>query len=952
METLYLVDISSFIFRAFYAIRHLSSPGGEPTNAVFGVATMMAKLFDAAKPTHICVTFDSKEPSFRELVYADYKANRAAPPEELIPQFARIDELIQSLKIPNVRKAGVEADDLIATLTVQWTAKSPNNRVVIVTGDKDLMQLVNDRVTVWDTMNDKRYGPAEVVEKFQVTPGQIRDYLALIGDSSDHIPGVDGIGPKSAVELIKLYQTLAGVLTAAKDGKIAGKKGITLVEQEKTAQLSYELVTLKSDCELPGVSFLDALNYRFQMTETCTELLKKLGFDSLQKKWNQIYPERDVQERSASDGAQLELMHEESPAVTKSGDTTSVGTTRLVVPEFKTLNTQAALTDLIATIRQMGEFAVDLETTSLNCREAAIVGISICVRRSSRDSQDDQSLDAYYIPLAHRDLMTPQLDYDWAIATLRPILEDANIRKIGQNLKYDFSVLRESQINAQGIAADTMIAAYVIDPEGRHNLSVLAEKYLNYKVLTYEEVCGQGKNQIRFDDVPIEKATKYSAEDAWVAMELWNRLSFELTAKSQGSSAIDSKWSLMRVFSEIDMPLVTVLSDMERAGVCLDTDWLTQISKDFGLELEEIEKKVQEFSLKFSPEPVNLNSPKQLAVLLFDQLGLPVQSKTKTGYSTNAEVLETLSSLHEVPRLLLEYREISKLKGTYVDPLPRMRDRKTGKIHTSFHQTVAATGRLSCTEPNLQNIPIRSRRGRMIRQAFLPSPGNTLLSADYSQIELRLLAHFSDDLDLLDAFRRDQDVHKRTAAEIFGATLEEVSDEQRSLAKAINFGLMYGKTAFGLAEELHISRKQAKEMIDRYFERYRGVKNFLDASIEKAKELGYSETLFGRRRTLQDINSKNHLLRAMAERMAMNSPIQGTAADLVKIAMIELAEKLKADQLKSQMIIQVHDEIVLDCVHGELEAVKSLVTSVMENAAKLKVPLKVNLGWGDNWNAM
>jgi DNA polymerase-1 len=919
-NVLHLLDISSFIFRAFYAIRALNAPSGEPVNAVYGVAAMLGRLVEDAKPEHLVVAYDSKEPSFRKEMFTEYKANRSAPPEELIPQFDRIEQLVRHMGIPSFRKAGVEADDLIATVTKRWLAESPRHQVVIVTGDKDLMQLVDDRVRIWDTMNNRTYQHDQVVEKFGVGPEQVRDWLALVGDSSDNIPGVEGIGPKGATDLLKAYGTLEGVLAAAAAGQISGKKGQVLKDQTEVARLSARLASLVEDVPLDGMDPAKFV-YQFAVTPGCAAFLQELGFHSLLKKWT-----GEGKEQAPSQPASL------PPAAEVAGGTVAQEFAAPVwhgpKPVFKTALTESDLEAIVGEIRSRGEFSFDMETTSLNPRLAEPVGFAICTQDS----------EAWYIPVGHRlRLDSPQvrqLPLERVIAALKPWLEDPRCKKIGQNLKYDFSVLEELGLKPDGIGADTMVAAYLLDPEGRHNLDVLSTRYLGYPVLTYEDVCGKGKEQIGFDEVAIDIATRYSAEDAWVAWQLWKVLHPKLEAER-----------LMPIFAELDLPMVRVLGHMERTGVHVNVEWLKGLSREFEQELKIIEKKIAEYT----QGPVNLNSPKQLAQLLFEELKLPVQSKTKTGYSTDASVLEALAPLHEVPRLLLEYREIAKLKGTYVDPIPQMLDPKDHKIHTSFRQTGTATGRLSSSDPNLQNIPIRSDRGRKIRGAFVPSPDCLLLSVDYSQIELRLLAHMSGDRELCASFNRDEDVHRRTAAEIFGISPEQVDDRQRGIAKAINFGLMYGKTPFGLSQELHISRKEAQETIDRYFDRYSGVKRFLDRQIADAREKGYCQTLLGRRRPLPAITSRNAGLRANAERMAMNAPIQGTAADLMKLAMIELVQKIEEGRYRSKLILQVHDEVLLDCPKDEAEAVKALTIKVLEGAMKLDIPLRVNAALGENW---
>jgi DNA polymerase-1 len=893
-ETLYLIDISSFIFRAFYAIRPLTTKTGEPTNAVYGVASMLAKLADEAKPQYLSVVYDSKEPSFRKEIYTEYKANRSAVPEELIPQFSRIEELIDCMEIYSFRQSGVEADDLIATLTRKWCKQAPHHRVVIVSSDKDLMQLVDDRVVLWDTMNNKIFGTDEVIEKFGVRPDQIRDYLALVGDSSDNIPGVPSIGPKTASDLLKQFESLDGILKAAQQAKIPGKKGEVLKNNEKDARLSQLLATVKDELKVELKP--EGVKYRFHVNSDCQELLRSLDFHSLLARWELLLENKGKPEKTlaASPAA-------ESPNTSDaSGEATSaVAGRRVVATEnlFKTVSTMKSLEKVLSGLERAKEFAFDLETTSLNPREAKLCGIALCY------GEDE----AFYIPVGHQGF-GEQIPEEHVLKALKPFLENEKYGKVGQNLKYDISVLQEMGIRVRGIAADTMVADYVLDPESRHNLQTLAATHLGYTVTTYEEVCGKGKDQISFDQVPIETATRYSAEDALIALRLWRVLRPKLEAEG-----------LMKIFTDVDLPLVDILSRMEEQGVCIDVDYLKKVSAEFQRELTGIEEKVA----TFTKGPVNLNSPKQLAVLLFEELKLPTQSKTKTGYSTDAKVLESLAELHEVPRLLLEYREISKLKGTYVDTLPVQKDAKTGKIHAGFHQAVAATGRLSSSDPNLQNIPVKSERGRKIRRAFVASPGNVLLSADYSQIELRILAHMSGDVELSKSFQKEEDVHQRTASEIFDIEPSKVDDLQRGIAKAINFGLMYGKTAFGLAAELGIPRKEAASIIERYFKRYNGVKKYLDEVVLEAKETGYVKTVLGRKRPLRDIKSTNPMLRANAERMAMNSPIQGTAADLMKLAMIDIDRRLTEGGYRSKMTIQVHDEVLLDCPKDEVEKART-----------------------------
>ncbi len=888
-QTLYLVDVSSFIFRAFYAIRILNSPKGEPTNATYGVATMLKRLLEEANPKFLSIIYDSKEPSFRKKVFQEYKANRSAPPDDLIPQFGQVEKLIQKMGISSFRQSGIEADDLIATMTRQWLKQDSKNRVIIVTGDKDLMQLVEPRVRVWDTMKEKIYEESDVQEKFGIPPTLIRDYLALVGDSSDNIPGVKSIGPKSAVDLLQKYQGLESVLKAAIAGEIPGKKGEVLRDLQKDARLSYELVTLKEDLSLDWEE--KDLLYHFAMNAELSEWMFELGFKTLVDRWG---------------GAPAK-----APQATDA--------------QFVTLHTAVEVDQLIEKILKAGRFCFDLETTSLNPRAAEIVGIALAYESST----------GYYLPVGHRE--GAQLDRATTLRSLQQLWDNPKIAKVGQNLKYDLSVLRCKGIEVAGVLDDTMVAAYVLNPTGRHNFDTLCQAYLSYQPMSFEEVCGKGKNQITFDYVSIEQATRYSAEDAVYTWRLWEHFEAEL-----------KKVHFWDYYCTVERPLVPVLMRMELEGVRIDSNYLHALSEEFQKQLEAIEKQVQ----AYADEPVNLQSPKQLAVLLFEKLKLTPQGKTKTGYSTDFSVLEALVSEHEVPGLILTHREIAKLKGTYVDPLPLLVDPKTGKIHGSFHQTVTATGRLSSSDPNLQNIPIRTERGQRIRKAFIPSEGNVLLSADYSQIELRILAHLSGDDSLVDAFQKDEDVHRRTARDIFDVSIDAVTEDQRSVAKAINFGLMYGKTPFGLAQELHISRGDAKDFIDRYFQRYHKVKSYLDHLIQIAHEAGYAQTMMGRRRPLPDLASKNPAIRQNAERMAMNTPIQGTAAELMKLAMIRLDLESRALRWGSKPIIQVHDELVLDCPREEVAKVAKHVRKVMESAMQFAVPLRVNLSSGKSWLEM
>ncbi|MBS1958778.1 MAG: DNA polymerase I [Bdellovibrionales bacterium] len=922
-STLYLVDISSFIFRAFYAIREMTAPDGTPTNAIYGVASMIGRMLDDANPEYVVIVYDSKEPSFRKEMYEDYKANRSEAPDMLVPQFDLIEEMIKLMGLPSFRQSGIEADDLIATLTKKWVAEDDKHRVVIVTGDKDLMALVTSKVQVWDTMKETHYTPHEVTEKFGVTPSQITDYLAMVGDSSDNIPGITGIGPKGAEALLKEFNTLEDVIAAAKAGKVKGKKGEQIVEGEKMAYLSRDLARLKDDVKL-NIS-IESARFTQSASPELLEFFKKYNLKNLFVKYSKIADGlKPDGAKPMSEDEQQELLFE-APAEGVSGPKGSAVKGSV---EFITVDKESELKKLIKKVESGKLMAFDTETTSLDPQEAKLVGIAIAVDESA----------GYYIPVGHQlelGSKFEQLDLDDVLNLMKPALENPNIKKIGQNLKYDIRVMHNQGVEMQGVEGDTMVAAYSLDSSGRHNLDFLCKKYLQYDVLNYEDVVGKGAARVTFDQVPIDRATRYSAEDAWCALRLWSVLEPQL--KKQG---------VEKLYEDVDLPIVQAVAHMEEAGIKVDTAFLKKLEKQFEKELAEIEKKIQSFT---SNKGINLNSPKQLGTLLFDELKLPTQGKTKTGYSTDASVLAALAPLHEVPRLILDYREISKLKGTYVLPLQELRSKRDERVRTSFHLTGTSTGRLSSSDPNIQNIPTRTKRGQLIRQAFIAEEGKVLMSADYSQIELRILAHLSQDPALMGSFQKGEDVHRRTASEIFHVKADAVTDEQRGYAKAINFGLMYGKSAFGLAEELGISRTEAKKMIDAYFTRYAKVKELLDGQVLSARELGYTTTLLGRKRALPEIKSTNPAVRGNAERMAMNSPIQGTAADLIKMAMVKLDAELGNGKWKSRMLLQVHDELLFEAPKSEVEKLKKIVTETMEHALKLDVPLQVNVGTGQNW---
>lgn len=902
---------------------------------------MLGRLMDEARPEHLVVVYDSKEPSFRKEMYSEYKANRSAPPDLLLPQFDLIEELIKQMGIPSYRSSGVEADDIIATLTKEWVKSDEAHRVVVVSGDKDLMALVSGKVQVWDTMKDKHFTPHEVIEKFGVNPDQVRDYLAIVGDASDNIPGITGIGPKGAELLLKEFGTLEGMIAAAKAGKIKGKKSEMIIEGEKQALLSQKLATLKEDVKLEVAPHLT--QFQFKVSQGLLDFCKKYALKSLYSKYSMLGANAGapMPEGGSDDNASGEVkapnptpdfaeMSNQERATLNAIEGLETKILDLVkhTPKFHTVDTPEKLEALLSKLHAAKRFGFDTETTSLDPRQAELVGIAI-----AHDLEN-----GFYIPVGHNERLDQkvlQLDREMVLQKLRPLLESSEYKKIGQNIKYDYRVMLNQGIRMQGIEGDTMVAAYALDSSGRHGLDFLAQKYLGYSVVSFEDVVGRGAAQISFADVPIDQATRYSGEDAWCTLTLWETIHPKLVVSG-----------VERLFLDVDLPMVEVVADMEETGIKVDVPFLKELDQRFTQELSELEKQILAHTRSGI---LNVNSPKQLAVFLFDELKLPTQGKTKTGFSTDASVLAALAPMHEAPRLILEYREVSKLKGTYVGPLQVLRDAKDSRVRTSFNLTGTATGRLSSSDPNLQNIPTRTKRGQLIRQAFIADVGSVLLSADYSQIELRILAHLSGDQNLSESFRSGEDVHRRTASEIFHIAPETVTDEQRGYAKAINFGLMYGKSAFGLAEELKISRSDAKKMIDQYFTRYKKVKDYLDDAIIRAKEQGGITTLLGRKRALPEILSSNHMMRANAERMAMNSPIQGTASDLIKVAMVRLEKALHAAKLKSKLLLQVHDELVLECVNSELDQVTKLVTEIMESAIILSVPLKVNVNVGKNW---
>ncbi|RNC72679.1 MAG: DNA polymerase I [Desulfuromonadales bacterium] len=883
---LYLIDGSSYIFRAYYAIRHLSSPAGFPTNALYGFTQMLLKVLKDRQPDHVGVVFDVSRTTFRTELYPDYKANRAEMPADLVPQIAPIKEMVRAFNIPVLELVGYEADDLIGTIARECEGRGMD--VVVVTGDKDLMQIVSPRVRLLDTMKEKESGIPEVVERFGVGPERVVDVLGLAGDSSDNIPGVPGIGEKTAIKLILEYGSLDELL--ARGGEVKGKTGENLRTHADQARLSRQLATIVRD--VPMSFDFDAFAASPPDSRRLGELFKEYGFTTLMK------------------------------------DLGSAST--LSTEQYRTILTDEALRALLAELEQAEAFAVDLETTSLNPLEARIVGISL----SYRDHE------ACYIPVGHDYPGAPaQLPRERVLEALRPLLVDPAKRKVGQNLKYDYQVFRCNSIALQGVWCDTMVASYLVNPvRSGHGLDSLAAEFLDHRMISYEEVAGKGKEQVNFSRVPVERASTYSCEDSDAAW-LLHRLFLPRVAEA----------GMERLFFELEMPLVPILAEMELAGVRLDLPLLAELSAGFGAQLTGLEERI----MTLAPEPFNINSPKQLGEILFDRMKLPTgkKTKTKTGWSTNVEELERLAEEgHEIASLILQYRGLAKLKSTYTDALPKLVDPATGRVHTSYNQTVANTGRLSSSEPNLQNIPIRTEEGRRIRRAFIADEGHVLLSADYSQIELRVLAHLSGDRVFCDAFARDEDIHTRTAAEVFGLFPEMVTPEMRRQAKAINFGVIYGQGAFSLAKQLGIATKVAKEFIDNYFARHPGARAFLDGCVREAEEKGFVTTLLGRRLPIPDIASGNGNIRAFAQRNAVNYPIQGSAADIIKEAMVKVTERMRREGMRSRLIMQVHDELVFEVPEQEVVAMELLVAHEMEHAVSLRVPLKVDMSHGRNWS--
>lgn len=891
---LILVDGSSYLFRAFHALPPLTNSKGQPTGAVYGVMNMLNKLVQEYKPEHIAVVFDAKGKTFRNDMFKDYKANRPPMPDDLRSQIAPLHELVEALGYPMVVVPGVEADDVIGTYAKHATAQKVDT--LISTGDKDLAQLVNDHVTLINTMNNVVLDEAGVLDKFDVPPSAIIDYLALMGDTADNIPGVPKVGPKTAAKWLKQYETLDNLVAHADE--IKGKVGESLRDNLDQLPLSRELTTIKCDVELDLA--ISDLAMRPAQTDKLAQIYTEMEF----KTW--------LSNLSSSGAGSVD-----GPTVKEKAETS-----------YETVLDKKSFERWLKKLNQAEQFAFDTETTSLNYMEARVVGVSFAIEVG----------EAAYVPFAHDYMDAPvQLSEQDVLGGLKALLEDENKKKIGQNLKYDAHVLANHDITLKGIAEDSMLESYVLDSTKRHGMDDMALRLLGHNTIHFEDIAGKGAKQLTFNQIDLEEAGPYAAEDADITLQIHRAL----------SEALDKEPTLKSVYQEIELPLLSVLFGIERNGVKIDVAMLQQQSKQLAERLKELEQQAYDEA----GETFNLASPKQLGTILFEKLEIPAKKKTKTGqYSTAEEVLQELAEDYSLPKILLEHRSVSKLKSTYTDKLPLQVNEKTGRIHTSYNQTVAATGRLSSTDPNLQNIPIRSEEGRRIRKAFIAPKGYKMLAADYSQVELRIMAHLSEDETLLKAFAEGVDVHKATAAEVFGVPLDEVEMEQRRAAKAINFGLIYGMSAYGLAKQLNIGRYEAQDYIDVYFSRYPGVKVYMDETREQAHDKGYVETVFGRRLYLPEINSRNGQRRQYAERTAINAPMQGTAADIIKRAMISVDKALAVSKVDAKVVMQVHDELVVEVLEKDVGAVTDLLRIEMEQAATLKVPLIVDIGVGDNWD--
>ena len=934
---LLLVDGSSYLYRAFHAMPDLRNGAGDPTGAIYGMVNMMRRARSELKADHIACVFDAKGKTFRDEMYSEYKAHRSPMPEDLVKQIEPIHAIVKALGWPVLMVSGVEADDVIATLSCQAT--QAGWETIISTGDKDLAQLVNASVTLINTMTNEKLDIEGVIEKFGVPPERIVDYLSIIGDAVDNVPGVPKAGPKTANKWLAEFGDLDNLMANAE--QVKGVVGENLRASLEWLPKARELITVKKDCDLdPHLLSLDDLHAKPEDAPLLRELFERYAFKTwlrdVEKQLTNPSPQSN-QGEAVFDlaGSPLPGISPNELAAKKSREIASTPTTVLsqattdlhdgITRHYECVVDELALDRWLKKIESAQLTAVDTETTGLDALAAELVGISLSVTPG----------EACYIPVAHRNGET-QLDRNLVLSRMRSWLESSSHAKVGQNLKYDSHIFANYGITLGGIQFDTLLESYVLESHLPHNMDSLAERHLGVKTIRYEEVCGKGVHQIGFDQVDLKIATDYAAEDADITL----RLHLELWPQIQASSG------LLYVYEQIEMPAMRVLGIMERNGIRIDSALLAKQGQQVGKRLLELEGEIH----KLAGQPFNIQSPKQIAEILFGQLELPVIKKTPSGApSTDEEVLQKLAEDYPLPARILDYRSLAKLMSTYIEKLPRMADPKTGRVHTNFSQATAVTGRLASSDPNLQNIPVRTEEGRRIREAFIPADGCKLLSADYSQIELRIMAHIAEDENLLEAFNTGKDVHQATAAEIFGVPLDDVSSEQRRYAKVINFGLIYGMSAFGLAGNLGIERSAAQNYIAKYFDRYPGVAQYMERTRVEARENGYVETVFGRRLWLPEIKGSNGPRRQGAERAAINAPMQGTAADLIKLAMIAVENWLEKEQLKTRMLLQVHDELVFDVPLDEIDLLKEKLPGLMCTVADLKVPLLVSIGIGDNW---
>ncbi|QDZ30335.1 DNA polymerase I [Noviherbaspirillum sp. UKPF54] len=910
-KTLLLVDGSSYLYRAFHAMPDLRNAEGAPTGAIYGMINMLRRLRNDYPAAYIACVFDAKGKTFRDDLYSEYKAHRPSMPEDLARQIEPIHEAVRALGWPILMVEGIEADDVIGTLSVQ--AVEHGMQAVVSTGDKDLAQLVNDHVTLINTMTNEKLDREGVIAKFGVPPERIVDYLTLVGDAVDNVPGVDKVGPKTAVKWINQYGSLDGIIEHAKD--VGGAVGENLRRALDWLPTARTLITVKTDCDLAAhmTTVPESLVAKPVDNDALIDFFRRYGFKTwLRELTGEAAGARPAAAAQAQNGTAQGALFDAAPATT----------------EYETVLTEAQLARWIETIDAAPLTSVDTETTSLDAMRAQLVGISLCCKPGV----------AAYIPVAHRYQDAPtQLSRELVLEKLKPWLEDAGKPKVGQHLKYDSHIFENHGVTLRGIVHDTLLESYVFESHKSHDMDSLALRHLNRKTITFEEVCGKGASQICFDEVAVERATEYAAEDADVTLQLHQAM-WPQVAENEG---------LKFIYEKIELPTSVVLQKIERNGVLVDAQLLAAQSHELGMRMLEMERQAYELA----GQPFNLNSPKQIGEIFFDKLQLPVVKKTPSGSpSTDEEVLQKLAENYPLPKILLDYRGLSKLKSTYTDKLPRMVNPDTGRVHTNYAQAVAVTGRLASNDPNLQNIPVRTTEGRRIREAFIAPAGSVIVSADYSQIELRIMAHISGDENLLRAFAEGEDIHRATAAEIFGVERADVTNEQRRYAKVINFGLIYGMSAFGLASNLGIERAAAQLYIDKYFQRYPAVAQYMADTRTQAKAHGYVETVFGRRLWLPEINSPNGPRRQAAERAAINAPMQGTAADLIKLSMIAVQDWLEGERMQSKMVMQVHDELVLEVPENELPHIQHTLPELMSSVATLKVPLIAEVGVGKNWD--